>query len=74
VAYRDAGHFEGYPDPTATLGEAAAAGASGAAPERAGGDRHVLVNHLGVGACDVLFAEVVRLAADERGLGMSLPR
>jgi ornithine cyclodeaminase/alanine dehydrogenase len=74
LAYREAGHFDDYPDPTTTLGEAAAAGHSGAPPARAGGDRVVLVNHLGVGACDVLFGDAVRRSAVERGLGIRLPR
>jgi alanine dehydrogenase len=74
LAYRAAGHFDGYPDPTDTLGEAASAAAAGAPRGRAGGDRPLLVNHLGVGICDVLFGEEVRAAAEERGLGILLPR
>jgi ornithine cyclodeaminase/alanine dehydrogenase len=74
LAYREAGHFDGYPDPTGTLGEAAGAAAAGAPPARAGEGRSVLVNHLGVGICDVLFGEQVRATAEERGLGILLPR
>ena len=69
LAYRDAGSFDGYPDPTGTLGEALAAGTR---PPTDGWT--TVVSHLGVGLADVLFAEAVRAVAASRGLGMELPR
>lgn len=69
LAYRDAGLFESYPDPTATLGEALR---GSAAPPADG--RRTVVSHLGVGLADVLFAEAVRASADAQGLGTSLLR
>ncbi|HET7473537.1 MAG TPA: hypothetical protein VFJ71_10460 [Candidatus Limnocylindrales bacterium] len=68
LANRDAGAFDGYPDPTATLGEAILAGT----PRPPAG--HVVVTHLGVGLADLVFgAAIVQRAADE-GLGILLPR
>jgi len=68
LANRDAGNFDGYPDPAATLGEAILGGTT----RRPG--RRVLVTHLGVGLADVVFgAAIVRRAAD-LGLGTRLPR
>lgn len=79
LAYRDSGSFEGYPEPTGTLGEKLAAGERGHASDH--GDRGsaddawpVVVTHLGVGLADVLFAEAVRRTAEERGIGTVLPR
>jgi alanine dehydrogenase len=87
LAYRDAGRFEGYPEPTSTLGELlsgetgellGSAGEPGepdapaAAPPADG--RTTVVTHLGVGLADVLFADAVRAAAEASGLGMELPR
>ncbi|MBA2557978.1 MAG: hypothetical protein H0V12_11645 [Chloroflexi bacterium] len=74
LAYRDAGHFEGYPDPTLAMGEAIeqdprAAGAAARDPRG-----HILVTHLGVGLADVLFAEAVRVTAGKKGIGLLLPQ
>lgn len=69
LAYRDSGSFEGYPEPSVTLGEALSTRTFDA-----GGAGHVLVTHLGVGAADVLFAEEVRLAGEQQDVGMLLPR
>jgi ornithine cyclodeaminase/alanine dehydrogenase-like protein (mu-crystallin family) len=68
IANRDAGLFDGYPDPDATLGEAILAGTP-----RPGGGR-VLVTHLGVGLADLLFADAILRVAEARGTGMLLPR
>jgi hypothetical protein len=51
LANREAGNFDGYPDPDAMLGEAIRAGT----PRPAG---RVVVTHLGVGLADVVFAEM----------------
>ena len=66
VANRDAGQFEGYPDPGATLGEAILAGTA-----RPGHGR-VVVTHLGVGLADVVFADAIVQRAEAAGLGMAL--
>lgn len=67
LANRDAGNFDGYPDPGATLGEAILAGT-----RRPAG--RVVVSHLGVGLADLVFADAIVRAAIARGLGMTLPR
>lgn len=66
VANREAGQFEGYPDPGATLGEAILAGTS--RPERG----RVVVTHLGVGLADVVFADAILRRAEAAGLGTAL--
>jgi alanine dehydrogenase len=66
VANREAGQFEGYPDPVATLGEAILAGTS--RPERG----RVVVTHLGVGLADVVFADAILRRAEAAGLGTAL--
>ncbi len=66
VANRDAGQFENYPDPGATLGEAILAGTS--RPERG----RVIVTHLGVGLADVVFADAILRRAEAAGLGTAL--
>jgi len=63
---RDAGQFEGYPDPGGTLGEAILAGTS--RPERG----RVVVTHLGVGLADVVFADAILRRAEAAGLGTAL--
>jgi ornithine cyclodeaminase/alanine dehydrogenase len=68
LANRDAGNFDGYPDPAATLGEAILAGM----PRPPGG--RVLVTHLGVGLADVIFGDAILRVATERGIGTLLPR
>ncbi|MGH2407251.1 MAG: NAD(P)-binding domain-containing protein [Candidatus Limnocylindrales bacterium] len=67
-ANRSAGAFDGYPDPTATLGEAILA----ATPRPMAG--RVLVTHLGVGLADVIFGDAVLRNATARDLGVVLPR
>jgi ornithine cyclodeaminase/alanine dehydrogenase len=68
LANRDAGNFDRYPDPGATLGEAILAGTP--RPPRG----RVLVTHLGVGLADLVFADAIVAAAADRGLGVLLPR
>ncbi|MBI3750057.1 MAG: hypothetical protein HY263_00100, partial [Chloroflexi bacterium] len=67
LANRDAGQFDGYPDPVATIGEAILAGTSRPAGR-------VVVTHLGVGLADLVFADAIVRAAAARGLGVDLPR
>jgi ornithine cyclodeaminase/alanine dehydrogenase len=67
IANRDAGLFEGYPDPTMTLGEALLSGVA-----RPNG--RVVVTHLGVGLVDVVFADAIAREAERRKLGVLLPR
>jgi ornithine cyclodeaminase/alanine dehydrogenase-like protein (mu-crystallin family) len=67
LANRDAGNFDGYPDPAATIGEAILAGT----PRPAG---RVVVTHLGVGLADLVFADAIVRAAVADGRGTTLPR
>lgn len=67
LANRDAGNFDGYPDPAAMIGEAILAGTK-RPPGR------VVVTHLGVGLADVVFADAIVRNAAARGLGVELPR
>ena len=67
LANRDAGLFDGYPDPTATIGEAIVAGT----PRPAHG--RVVVSHLGVGLADLLFGAAILRRAKAAGLGTTLP-
>jgi ornithine cyclodeaminase/alanine dehydrogenase len=67
LANRDAGLFEGYPDPGAMIGEAIIAGT----PRPPG---RVVVSHLGVGLADVVFGDAIVRTAAERGLGTIMPR
>jgi ornithine cyclodeaminase/alanine dehydrogenase-like protein (mu-crystallin family) len=66
VANREAGAFDGYPDPAATLGEAILAGTTRPAGR-------VVVSHLGVGLADVVFGAAILRRAEEAGLGTILP-
>ena len=66
VANRDAGQFDGYPDPVSTLGVAILAGTA-----RPAGGR-VVVTHLGVGLADVIFADAIVRRAEAAGLGTLL--
>ncbi len=66
VANREAGAFDGYPDPAATLGEATLAGTTRPAGR-------VVVSHLGVGLADVVFGAAILRRAEEAGLGTILP-
>ena len=67
LANRDAGNFDGYPDPAAMLGEAILAGT----PRPRG---RVVITHLGVGLADVVFADAIVRAATAAGRGTTLPR
>jgi ornithine cyclodeaminase/alanine dehydrogenase-like protein (mu-crystallin family) len=67
LANRDAGLFDGYPDPTAMLGEAIRA-----ATARPTG--RVVVTHLGVGLADVVFGDAIVRRAQARNLGVELAR
>lgn len=66
LANRDAGNFDDYPDPTATLGEAILDGTIRPASGR------VVVTHLGVGLADVVFADAIVRRAEAAGLGTRL--
>jgi ornithine cyclodeaminase/alanine dehydrogenase len=66
LANRDAGQFDDYPDPDATLGEAILAGT----PRPP--DGRVVVTHLGVGLADVIFADAIVRRAEAAGLGTML--
>ena len=68
LANRDAGQFDGYPDPGTTMGEALA---SGAAAGRPGAWSR---RHLGTGLADVVFGTAILEAAAAMGLGTELPR
>jgi ornithine cyclodeaminase/alanine dehydrogenase-like protein (mu-crystallin family) len=69
LANRDAGQFEGYPEPMMTIGEAIVAGAAWPA----GGGR-VVASHLGVGLADLVFADAIVTRALASGLGTWLRR
>lgn len=66
LANRDAGQFDGYPEPTATLGEALLAGTARPSSGR------VVATHLGVGLADVVFADAIVRRARAAGLGTRL--
>jgi ornithine cyclodeaminase/alanine dehydrogenase-like protein (mu-crystallin family) len=66
LANRAAGLFEGYPDPTATLGEAILDGTT--RPEAG----RVVATHLGTGLADLIFSDAIVRAATEAGLGTVL--
>lgn len=68
LANRDAGLFDGYPEPAMTLGEAILGDV------RRPPDGRVVVTHLGVGLADVIFGRAILAGAIERGLGLELPR
>lgn len=63
LANRDAGQFDDYPDPDATLGETILADTT---PPPSG---RIVVTHLGVGLADVVFADAIvrRAEADDVG-------
>jgi ornithine cyclodeaminase/alanine dehydrogenase-like protein (mu-crystallin family) len=67
LANRDAGLFDGYPEPGAMLGEAILA----RTPRPPG---RVVVSHLGVGLADVVFGDAILRSAEARGLGVELAR
>jgi ornithine cyclodeaminase/alanine dehydrogenase-like protein (mu-crystallin family) len=66
LANREAGQFDDYPDPGATLGEAILAGT----PRPPSG--RVVVTHLGVGLADVIFADAIVRRAEASGIGTIL--
>jgi len=68
LANRNAGLFDDYPEPSATLGEAILGGMQRPAAGR------VVVSHLGVGLADVVFGDAIVRRASEHGLGVELPR
>ena len=69
LATRKGDVFAKYPDPDGSIGQALLGSGPSARPSGP-----VLVNHLGVGLADVVFAdEIVRNAA-ERGIGTELTR
>jgi ornithine cyclodeaminase/alanine dehydrogenase len=68
LANRDAGNFDGYPDPALTIGEAIIAHTP--RPEAA----RVLVTHLGVGLADLVLGDAILRRAAELGLGTELTR
>lgn len=76
LAYRDAGYFDDFPEPTATLGELLDARATGRSVQPSEGSHRLpaLVNHLGVGLADVIFADAIRRRAEETGAGQVLTR
>jgi alanine dehydrogenase len=67
LANRDAGQFDGYPDPHAMIGEAL---------DRTGGRPagRVVATHLGTGVADVVFGAAILAEAERRGLGTLLDR
>jgi alanine dehydrogenase len=67
LANRDAGNFDDYPDPGATIGEAILAGT----PRPQG---RVVITHLGVGLADVIFADAIAMSAIAAGRGTTLRR
>jgi ornithine cyclodeaminase/alanine dehydrogenase-like protein (mu-crystallin family) len=67
-ANRDAGLFDDYPDPTATLGEAILTDTQRPTTGR------VVVTHLGVGLADVVFGAAIVQRAEALGLGTLLRR
>jgi ornithine cyclodeaminase/alanine dehydrogenase-like protein (mu-crystallin family) len=62
--YRSQGHFQGWPEPAGSVGEALG---RDDAPER------VVCCNLGIGALDAVFAARVLASARERGTGTELP-
>ena len=67
LANRDAGNFDAYPEPMATLGETILAGT-----RRPAG--RVVITHLGVGLADLVFADAIVRAAVADGRGTTLTR
>src|SRR5512143_2565181 len=68
LANREAGLFDDYPDPAATIGEALVAGTLRPPSGR------VVATHLGVGLADVVFGAAILRRAERFGLGMLLAR
>ncbi len=68
-ANRSATQFLGYPAPDGSIGQALLGQAPSPRPTGP-----VVVNHLGVGLADVVFADAIVKRAGEMGLGTDLPR
>jgi ornithine cyclodeaminase/alanine dehydrogenase-like protein (mu-crystallin family) len=68
LANREAGQFDGYPDPAAMIGEALDATRLARPAGR------VVATPLGTGRADVVFGSAILAAAEEAGLGTVLPR
>jgi ornithine cyclodeaminase/alanine dehydrogenase-like protein (mu-crystallin family) len=68
LANREAGNFDGYPDPATTLGEAILDGTPRPTTGR------VVVTHLGVGLADLVFGDAILRRAVELGIGTTLRR
>jgi ornithine cyclodeaminase/alanine dehydrogenase-like protein (mu-crystallin family) len=62
--YRSLGHFQGWPEPEANVGEALS---------RDGAPARVVCCNLGIGALDAAFAARVLIAARDQGVGTELP-
>ena len=60
-----------WPAADAQIGELLSSAASGNVPS---GAVTTLVNHLGISACDLVLADAILTAAEERGVGTLLPR
>jgi ornithine cyclodeaminase/alanine dehydrogenase-like protein (mu-crystallin family) len=67
LANRDAGQFDGYPEPAMMIGAALAV----STPRPSG---RVVATHLGTGLADVVFGTAILAAAETRGLGTLLER
>lgn len=67
LANRDAGQFDGYPEPHAMMGAVLAGGGSRPAGR-------VVATHLGTGLADVVFGAAILAEAERRGIGTVLPR
>lgn len=68
LANRDAGLFDGYPDPTTSLGAAILDGVGRPASGR------VVATHLGTGLADLVFGRAIVRAAEADGRGTIIPR
>lgn len=74
LAYRDAGYFDGYPEPSGTMGEALARVGTGSPLPRPWAPGLDVVSHLGVGLADVILADAIAQRAAAAGLGTELAR
>ena len=68
LANRDAGLFDGYPDPTMSLGAAILEGVGRPSSGR------VVATHLGTGLADLILGDAIVRSAAAAGLGTLLPR
>lgn len=74
LAYRDAGYFDGYPEPSGTMGEALERPRPDPEAAEAGTSGVDVVSHLGVGLADVVLADAIAQKASASGLGVELVR